>query len=51
MMHKIILLCDEMKIVTKRISDVYNEMDLIKDEIKIIKGIHKNKYPGSDLFK
>ncbi len=50
-MHKIILLCDEMKIVTKRISDVYNEMDLIKDEIKIIKRIHKNKYPGSDLFK
>ena len=50
-MHKIILLCDEMKIVTKRISDVYNEMDLIKDEIKIIKSIHKNKYPGSDLFK
>ncbi|MCI3409632.1 mobilization protein, partial [Escherichia coli] len=50
-MHKIILLCDEMKIVTKRISDVYNEMDLIKDEIKIIKRIHKDKYPGSDLFK
>ncbi|MEI8494025.1 plasmid mobilization protein MobA, partial [Escherichia coli] len=50
-MHKIILLCDEMKIVTKRISDIYNEMDLIKDEIKIIKRLHKNKYPGSDLFK
>ncbi|MCV5465690.1 hypothetical protein OFM95_24240, partial [Escherichia coli] len=50
-MHKIILLCDEMKIVTKRISDVDNEMDLIKDEIKIIKRIHKDKYPGSDLFK
>ncbi|PII94918.1 mobilization protein, partial [Escherichia coli] len=25
--------------------------DLIKDEIKIIKRLHKNKYPGSDLFK
>ncbi|MCV5496647.1 mobilization protein, partial [Escherichia coli] len=50
-MHKIILLYDEMKIVTKRISDIYNEMDLIKDEIKIIKRLHKNKYPGSDLFK
>ena len=50
-MHKIILLCDEMKIVTKRISDIYNEMDLIKEEIKIIKRIHIDKYPGSDLFK
>ncbi|MBX0020609.1 mobilization protein, partial [Escherichia coli] len=49
-MHKIILLCDEMKIVTKRISDVYNEMDLLKQEIKIIKRHHKNKYPGSNIF-
>ncbi|MDT1730452.1 mobilization protein, partial [Escherichia coli] len=49
-MHKIILLCDEMKTVTKRISDIYNKMDLIKEEIKVIKKIHKNKYPGSNLF-
>ncbi|EKH7593888.1 mobilization protein [Escherichia coli] len=49
-MHKIILLCGEMKTVTQRISDIYNEMDLIKQEIKIIKRDHKNKYPGSNLF-
>ena len=49
-MHKIISLCGEMKTVTQRISDIYNEMDLIKQEIKIIKRDHKNKYPGSNLF-
>ncbi|MCZ5544937.1 mobilization protein, partial [Escherichia coli] len=49
-MHKIISLCTEMKVVTKRISNIYKEMDLIKEEIKVIKKIHKNKYPGSNLF-
>ncbi|RZY59267.1 mobilization protein, partial [Escherichia coli] len=36
--------------VTQRISDIYKKMDLIKEEIKAIKKIHKNKYPGSNLF-
>ncbi len=49
-MHKIISLCAEMKEVTQRISDIYKKMDLIKEEIKAIKKIHKNKYPGSNLF-
>ncbi|EOL0850246.1 plasmid mobilization protein MobA [Escherichia coli] len=49
-MHKIISLCAEMKEVTQRISDIYNEMDLLKQEIKIIKRHHKNKYPGSNIF-
>lgn len=49
-MHKIISLCTEMKVVTKMISNIYKEMDLIKEEIKVIKKIHKNKYPGSNLF-
>ena len=49
-MHNIISLCTEMKVVTKRISNIYKEMDLIKEEIKVIKKIHKNKYPGSNLF-
>ncbi|MCD3963704.1 mobilization protein, partial [Escherichia coli] len=49
-MHKIISLCAEMKEVTQRISVIYNEMDLLKQEIKIIKRHHKNKYPGSNIF-
>ena len=38
-MHKIISLCGEMKTVTQRISDIYNEMDLIKQEIKMLKSM------------
>ena len=49
-MNKIISLCAEMKVVTQRISDIYNQMDLLKQEIKIIKRHHKNKYPGSNIF-
>ncbi len=49
-MHKIITLCAEAKEVILRNSDIYKEMDLLKQEIKIIKQHYKNKYPGSDLF-
>ncbi|MCL7146876.1 plasmid mobilization protein MobA, partial [Escherichia coli] len=49
-MHKIISLCTEMKEITQKISNIYKEMDLIIEEIKIIKREHKNKYPGSNLF-
>ncbi|MCZ6353470.1 hypothetical protein O5163_25295, partial [Escherichia coli] len=49
-LHKIITLCAEAKEVILRNSDIYKEMDLLKQEIKIIKQYYKNKYPGSDLF-
>ncbi|MCZ5028326.1 hypothetical protein O5904_23880, partial [Escherichia coli] len=43
-MHKIITLCAEAKEVILRNSDIYKEMELLKQEIKIIKQYYKNKY-------